>query len=359
MFHPLIKPTRRIRIQTKLQIGQPNDRYEKEADAVADRVMTMPNSHNAISLLREEEGASIQLKCAQCEEEEKLQMQPLEEEEEEIQMQSIGEEEEEIQMKPVIQLKSNGARHASSELAQKIAGTKGGGKLLPKSVKAEMGNKIGADFSGVRIHNNSHAHQMNTALGAQAFTHGKDIYFNSGKYNPSNSEGKHLLAHELTHVIQQSGGRHEAAKSKTLQPLIQRAIQVPAGVLVALAAIGRFLLGCIIGAAFGVGLDYVWQRGVAWWNEQTFRWNTCMAAVSAIIGCVTAGAGSLIARAIFRYTGGHLERDFAVKAVVWLLTWLYSKFPVVPIGIILKFLVGQGCVEESEVPSGIIEETTS
>ena len=55
---------------------------------------------------------------------------------------------------------------------------------MDTAVSAEMGSKIGADFSGVRIHTDSKAVQMSSALGAQAFTHGKDIYFNQGKYNP-------------------------------------------------------------------------------------------------------------------------------------------------------------------------------
>ncbi|RNI33811.1 DUF4157 domain-containing protein [Hanamia caeni] len=64
-----------------------------------------------------------------------------------------------------------------------------------------MESSIGADFSGVRIHNNSAAAQLSDNLNAQAFTHGNDIYFNSGKYDTSSSEGKHLLAHELTHTV--------------------------------------------------------------------------------------------------------------------------------------------------------------
>ena len=70
-----------------------------------------------------------------------------------------------------------------------------------------MEPRLGADFSAVRIHE---APQETGAIRAQAFTHGQDIYFNAGKYSPGSSSGKELLAHELTHVVQQSGGQVQA-----------------------------------------------------------------------------------------------------------------------------------------------------
>ncbi|WP_371357582.1 DUF4157 domain-containing protein, partial [Hydrocoleum sp. CS-953] len=69
-----------------------------------------------------------------------------------------------------------------------------------------MESRFGADFGNVRVHTGSQSVQMNKELGAQAFTHGNDVYFNSGKFNPGSSSGKELLAHELTHTIQQTGG---------------------------------------------------------------------------------------------------------------------------------------------------------
>jgi len=68
-----------------------------------------------------------------------------------------------------------------------------------------MESGFGADFSDVKIHTDTNAVQMSQELGAQAFTNGNDVYFNKGKYNPDSREGKHLLAHELTHTIQQTG----------------------------------------------------------------------------------------------------------------------------------------------------------
>jgi hypothetical protein len=73
-----------------------------------------------------------------------------------------------------------------------------------------MEPRFGADFSGVRVHTDRESAQMNRELSAQAFTHGRDIYMGEGKYNPGSDAGKRLLAHELTHVVQQGGAIAEA-----------------------------------------------------------------------------------------------------------------------------------------------------
>ena len=77
-----------------------------------------------------------------------------------------------------------------------------------------MSNKVGADFSNVKVHSDSKAADMNSSIGAKAFTHGKDIYFNKGQYNPSSQGGKHLLAHELTHTVQQGAAEMKEEKDK-------------------------------------------------------------------------------------------------------------------------------------------------
>ena len=83
---------------------------------------------------------------------------------------------------------------------------KGKGQPLPKEFQLEMETKFGFSFEGVRIHTGKKAIQLNEMLHAQAFTYGMDIYFNAGKFNPESTEGKLLIAHELTHIIQQQGG---------------------------------------------------------------------------------------------------------------------------------------------------------
>jgi hypothetical protein len=127
------------------------------------------------------------------------------EEEESISMKSEEEEKE----KGKIQMSAgNSSRNqtpqVSSSLASQLQSTKGQGSPLPEGISQEMGQKIGGNFSNVRVHTDDNAVQMSKEIGAKAFTHGNDIYFNNGKYNPESSSGKHLLAHELTHNLQQT-----------------------------------------------------------------------------------------------------------------------------------------------------------
>jgi hypothetical protein len=77
---------------------------------------------------------------------------------------------------------------------------------MNKSTKSFMESRFGADFSNVKIHSGNYAAQLSKELNAQSFTVGNNIYFNEGKYQPESSEGKHLLANELAHTLQQSEG---------------------------------------------------------------------------------------------------------------------------------------------------------
>ncbi len=91
---------------------------------------------------------------------------------------------------------------------------RGTGQSLDGSVQRELGGKMGADFSGVNVHTSPQADDLNQRLGARAFTTGQDIFFRQGEYDPNSSGGKELLAHELTHVVQQgkAGDQEPAAK---------------------------------------------------------------------------------------------------------------------------------------------------
>lgn len=108
-----------------------------------------------------------------------------------------------------------------TNLESKLNSSKGGGSPLPHSIKTEMESGFGADFSKVRIHNDSNAVQMNKQLGSQAFATGNNIYFNQGRYNPSSPSGKHLLAHELTHTVQQGASIRMKPQISTAPEMIQ------------------------------------------------------------------------------------------------------------------------------------------
>ena len=92
-----------------------------------------------------------------------------------------------------------------SELESTLLSQKGGGIAMPSVALKSMGHAFGQDFSQVRIHADSTAARLSKSIAARAFTHGNDIFFNQGQYDPASNEGRRLLAHELAHVAQKSG----------------------------------------------------------------------------------------------------------------------------------------------------------
>jgi hypothetical protein len=179
-------------IQTKLNIGQPNDIYEQEADRVADQVMSMPVSAvhaksncpcTDSSIDRDEE--TVQSKP--------LEVTPL------VQRQTDEEEEKQIQTKR----NDPSTIGENSAIESDINSLKGGGQPLPESLRNYFEPKFGYNFKGVRVYTGSGASETAKNLNAKAFTKGSDIVFGPGQYNPGMTTGNHLLAHELTHVVQQ------------------------------------------------------------------------------------------------------------------------------------------------------------
>ncbi len=189
-------------VQAKLTVGPAGDKYEKEADHVADQVMKMPAATQA-----EQGQPSVQ---RQGEEDVPVvQTRPLANSITPL-VQRQAEEED----APAVQTKRQDPRaafEAGSAIEDQLQAQKGSGSPLPGETRSFMEERFGADFSGVRVHTGSQASQLNRQLSAQAFTHGQDIYLNDGKYDPGSSEGQRLLAHELTHTIQQTGGIHRKA----------------------------------------------------------------------------------------------------------------------------------------------------
>ncbi len=94
-------------------------------------------------------------------------------------------------------------------LESQLSSSKGEGHALPAATRGYMEQAFGVDFGAVRVHTDRRAEQMNHGLDGRAFTHGTDIYFNHNQYEPKSSTGKHLIAHELTHVIQQGGSQQQ------------------------------------------------------------------------------------------------------------------------------------------------------
>ncbi len=170
-----------LQTKSELTVGAPGDRYEREADSVADRVMAMPDAALQRQELEDEEAPEIE---SQVEEEPEVQGQVDDEDES---VQAKGE------MVPVV----------TPQMKSELNSSRGGGELLSGEVRSFMEPRFGRDFSNVRVHTGSRTTSLAKGLRAQAFTRGSDVYFGSGKYAPNTSSGKRLVAHELAHTVQQ------------------------------------------------------------------------------------------------------------------------------------------------------------
>ncbi|MEM7061805.1 MAG: DUF4157 domain-containing protein [Cyanobacteria bacterium P01_B01_bin.77] len=260
---PFFSTPKTTGVQPKLTVSKPNDPFEQEADAMARAVVNQTNTLHSTAkaenqihrvsmkdeepdqpnpelmkmeeeeaqtkpelMAMEEEEAQTKPELMRMEEEEaqtKPELMKMEEEEEaQTKPELMAMEEEEPQAKPeLMRSATDSAQTKSSKgkptkpspekaqktpkdtLAQRLKQKKGMGQPLPAQTQKAMARAFKYDFSDVMIHTGDDAVQMTRELKAQAFTHGKDIYFNEGKYNPETSSGQELLAHELTHVVQQ------------------------------------------------------------------------------------------------------------------------------------------------------------
>lgn len=178
-------------IQAKLSVSQPDDQYEQEADRVAEQIMRMPepDSSGQTSASRSIQRPSVQRVRAQREN--RIDRQP-EDDEEEVE---------------ILNAKSadDTAPEVSPELQRQLDSSRGGGQPLSQSARSYFEPRFGVGFNQVRIHTDGRAADMAKAVNARAFTMGRDIFFAAQEYAPSTQEGQRLLAHELTHVVQQGG----------------------------------------------------------------------------------------------------------------------------------------------------------
>jgi hypothetical protein len=214
--------------QAKLTVGAADDAYEQEADRVASEVMTMQSPAGEASVQREgpEEEEEMQLKRADVQreaEEDELAMKRADiqrqEEEEELQLKRAPEivqraalgEEDELQMQRIQRAADEqdltGSFDVAGELEGQINSQKGGGQGLDTGDKQFFESRFGQDFSDVKVHTGGESDAINRSIGARAFTNGSDVFMRGGEYSPGTSGSRELLAHELTHVVQQTGSR--------------------------------------------------------------------------------------------------------------------------------------------------------
>src|SRR5579859_237397 len=172
-------------VQAKLLVGPAHDRFEQEADTLAARALkggrpADEKDSSASSVQRSGAGAGFE---------------------------------------------------AGPEIEGRLAALSGHGRPLPGELRTRMEQGLQADLGGVRVHTDPESFKLNRSLQAQAFTHGRDIYMGEGKYNPGSSQGQSLLAHELVHVVQQTGAGAQRQPEQETAPGAQRVQRFPANVL--------------------------------------------------------------------------------------------------------------------------------
>lgn len=244
-----------VSVQRKCAQCDAEEKLQREEESVEEEVPVQrkcAQCEEEEKIQQKPDSLPVQRKCSQCEEEGKLQRSPysgasldgppiqrkcddcfipaasaeeLEDDKEPADETAksgdsgeAGTEEETVSPKT----EAGGPQPATSTFESDLHATKGGGQPMAPEVKDNMENRFGQDFSDVRIHSNSQSASMSSSINAQAFTHGPDIYFNQNKYDAASPVGQKLLAHELTHVVQQTG-------SAPVQPKIQRAEEIKIG----------------------------------------------------------------------------------------------------------------------------------
>lgn len=170
-------------VQPKLTVGASNDAHEREADQTADRVMRKSEGTPMASMTPI---AAIQRKCEQCEKEEK------------VNRKETG---------------TSGGFTAPPSVSRAISRS---GQALEPAAKSFMETRFNRKFDGVQVHTDGEAANSARDISAKAYTSGNHIVFGEGQYQPNTEGGRHLLAHELTHVVQQNGGAmQEIQRDKT------------------------------------------------------------------------------------------------------------------------------------------------
>ncbi len=170
------------RLQAKLAIGQPGDAYEQEADRVAEEVMRMaePPQRQDTRVSEEARNRTVRRKCARCEDDE-----------------------ESLQKK-----EPSGQRTAVSDHSLDVPPIvhemlRSPGEPLDPETRAFMESRFVHDFSQVRVHSDGTAAESARTVSALAYTVGRHVAFAAGRYAPATDAGRRLLAHELSHVVQQ------------------------------------------------------------------------------------------------------------------------------------------------------------
>ncbi|HUR63697.1 MAG TPA: DUF4157 domain-containing protein, partial [Candidatus Thermoplasmatota archaeon] len=190
------------RMQAKLEVSSPGDAHEREADRIADAVVAQRKAEGPTPK-RPDEPKRLQRKA------------------EEPKPKKLDE--------PKVQRQEDGPAHAAPDAEAIVQAAQGQGSALAPSERAFFEPQLSSDLGGVRLHTGAAAQQAAAQLNAKAFTVGQDIFFAAGRHQPGTAEGRHLLAHELAHTLQQQpGGAARAHRAESLSPKDKAAKADPA-----------------------------------------------------------------------------------------------------------------------------------
>lgn len=175
------KPSR-VQLTGAIKVSAPHDPAEREAESTAKRILRMPPQQAGFTPRASHLARSI------------------------------------VQREPLIARKPAGEPQVSAAQATEINAAQAGGTPLPPSIRRFMEPRFNADFSNVRVHSGEQAARLSRQFNAQAFTVGQSIFFGRDRYRPDTDEGRELIAHELTHTIQQGA----AVQRRAEQPVMER-----------------------------------------------------------------------------------------------------------------------------------------
>lgn len=182
-------------VQPKLTIGEPNDPYEQEADRVASEVVEKIHNGQVATSVDSDEPVQRSLSTV-----------------------------EPVKSLPVQRNGGIVSGTASNEFESQLNHARGGGSSLEPMLQGKLESAMGADFSRVKIHNDGQADRLSRSIQAKAFTTGNDVFFKQGAYNPNSKGGQTLIAHELTHVMQQNSGAVQRQSDEVIQRYLIRNI---------------------------------------------------------------------------------------------------------------------------------------
>lgn len=259
-------------LRPKLKIGAPNDKYEQEADRVAEQVMRIPESrlgYLSDGGARENSIASpkgiIRRICTFYREDKEL-----------------------LQAKYNAELNGEVSPEVTPALGATLHSLQGGGRPMPISERHFFEPRFGADFSNVRVHNDTRAANAARSINARAFTLGQNVVFGAGEYAPYTFTGRKLFAHELAHVMQQRGNvtiqrqEREPESANQHERGRQAAVAIQSSINIIQRAIsGRYVLGnefvredrIYIGTPEQAAHPVTWDENVLGetWEERNIR----------------------------------------------------------------------------------------